>query len=248
MMVPGLLVTVRVTRGRDRTEPSPGGGSLFSVLGSAPFRRTALLFVLAWTSIAALSALVPFYVNHHLRHPSLLDAAFAAIQLGALLCIPGVSWLATRLDKPRAYAVCVASWAIVLVGLALVPAGIGAPALVVAALCGPGVAAAHVLPWAMLPDVVEADRQATGQERAGAFYGAMTFLEKSATAVALWGLGVALQLGGYVEGADVQTEAAVRVVLVAIGPVPAAVLVVAALAAWRRPPLTRAQHRALVAA
>lgn len=246
MMVPGLIVTVVATRGRDRTEPSAAtGGSLWSVFGSRAFRRTAILFVLAWTSIATLSALVPFYVNHHLRHPELLDAAFAAIQVGALVCIPAVTWLAGKLDKPRAYALCVGSWGLVLVGLALVPAGTGLPALIVAALCGPGVAAAHVLPWAMLPDVVEADLRETGHDRAGAFYGAMTFLEKSATAVALWLLGLTLELGGYVEGAYTQTADAVRVVLIGIGPVPAAVLAVAAVIAWRRPPMTRSAHREL---
>jgi len=246
MMLPGLAITVRATRGKDRTEPSaPTEGSMWSVLACAPFRRTALLFVLAWTSIAALSALVPFYVNHHLQQPKLLDAVFAAIQVGALVCIPAVSWLASRLDKPRAYALCVASWAVVLVGLAAVPAGASTLALVVAALCGPSVAAAHVLPWSMLPDVVEADRQATGSDRAGAFYGAMTFLEKSATAVALWGLGMALQFGGYVDGAESQTADAVSVVLLAIGPVPAVILCGAAVFAWRRPPLTREQHRQL---
>ena len=247
VMVPGLLITVFATRGRDPVEPSsPAPPETWSVLRSRPFRRTALLFVLAWTSIATLSALVPFYVNHHLRHPELLDAAFAAIQVSALVTIPLVTLLAARLDKARAYAFCVLAWGLVLLGLAAVPAGTGLPALAVAALCGPGVAAAHVLPWSMLPDVVEADRVETGRDRAGAFYGVMTFVEKSATALALWSVGVALELAGWVEGAEEQTLEAVGAVRLLIGPLPAAVLVLAAVAAWRRPPLSREEHRELV--
>ena len=219
---------------------------MWSVLRNQAFRRTAVLFVLAWTSIATLSALVPFFVNHHLRHPALLDAAFAAIQVSALICIPLVAWMARRWDKARAYAICIASWALVLLGLAAVPAGTGVAALAVAALCGPGVAAAHVLPWSMLPDVVEADQVATGEDRAGAFYGVMTFLEKSATAVALWGVGVGLEVAGWVEGAASQSAGALQALLVMIGPVPAAALALAVLLALLRPPMGRDAHRALV--
>lgn len=248
LMIPGLVVMLRATRGRDLEGPPANAatGSMWSVLSNEAFRRTAVLFVLAWTSIATLSALVPFFVNHHLKHPGLLDAAFAAIQFSALLCIPLVAWLARKLDKARAYAVCIATWAVVLLGLAAVPSGTGVAALVVAALCGPGVAAAHVLPWSMLPDVVEADQVATGQDRAGAFYGVMTFLEKSATAVALWGVGVGLEVSGWVEGADVQPDGALRALLVMIGPVPAVALTVAVVLALLRPPMGREVHRALV--
>jgi GPH family glycoside/pentoside/hexuronide:cation symporter len=242
-----LLIAVWATRGRDKVIETPTTGSMWSVLRVPSFRRTAGLFLAAWSCIAVLSALVPFFVEHVMQHEELLDLTFAAIQLSALLCIPAVSYLARRTEKHVAYAIAVASWAFVLVGLALIPTGTGSPALVVAALVGPGVAAAHVLPWSMLPDVIEADAAQTGQDRAGAFYGVMTFLEKSATAVALWGLGMGLQLAGYVEGAATQDEAARTAIRVMIGPMPAVVLLCAAVAAMVAPPLTRAAHKRLVA-
>ncbi|MCB9780252.1 MAG: MFS transporter [Alphaproteobacteria bacterium] len=248
--LPPLLWTVWATRGRDlpaAAAATTAAESFWSVLRVPAFRRTATLFLCAWSSIAVLSALVPFYVEHVLLHPGLLDAAFAAIQLSALLAIPLVSWLARRFEKHVAYGVAIASWAVVLVGLAAVPTGTGAPALVVAALVGPGVAAAHVLPWSMLPDVIEADAAERGHERAGAFYGAMTFLEKAATAVALWSLGIGLQAAGYVEGAAAQPESARLAIRVLIGPAPAVVLLAAAAFALLAPPLTRAAHGRLVA-
>ena len=102
----------------------------------------------------------------------------------------------------------------------------------------------------MLPDVIEADKVSTGRDRAGAFYGVMTFLEKCTTAVALWVMGVVLQLSGYVASvageAAAQPDTARVAILVLIGPVPGVILLFAAVAAWRWPPMTRAEHAALV--
>ena len=68
--LPPLLITVWTTRGRDPL-PQPGARAqgFFSVLKVPAFRRTAALFVCAWTSIAVLSALVPFYVEHVVQAP-----------------------------------------------------------------------------------------------------------------------------------------------------------------------------------
>ncbi len=249
--LPGLLIMLWATRGLDRQVAATGGsGSTWSVLRNRAFRRTAGLFLAAWSIIATLSAAVPYYVEHHLHHPGLLDAVFAAIQFAALVAVPLVVWLAGRVEKHIAYAVGLGSWSLVLLGLSAVPEGTGWPVLIVAVLAGFGVAAAHVLPWSMLPDVIEADKVSTGRDRAGAFYGVMTFAEKCTTAVALWVMGVVLQLAGYVESvageAAVQPDSARVAILVLLGPVPGVILLLAAVAAWRWPPMTRAEHAALV--
>jgi GPH family glycoside/pentoside/hexuronide:cation symporter len=167
-----------------------------------------------------------------------------------MVSIPAVIWLAGRTEKHVAYAVSVVAWAGVLLGLALVPPEATTWVLVAACLAGPGVAAAHVLPWSMLPDVVEADRVANGHERAGAFYGVMTFLEKIGTALAVNAMLQGLGAAGYVSSTDgetvVQPEAVERAVQLLIGPLPGVVLLVAAAFAWLRPPVTRADHRARV--
>ena len=249
--IPGLLVMLWVTRGKDRavsTGDIEGGflSSTLSVLKNRSFRRVAGLFLAAWSIIAAVSAMVPFYVEHHMHNKGLLDLVFAAIQFAALFAIPLIVMMSRKMEKHLAYSLAVGSWALVLLGLSLVPEGTGWPVLIVAALAGVGVAAAHVLPWSMLPDVIEADKVETGHDRAGAFYGVMTFLEKSATAVALFALGQVLGLAGYVEGAAVQPESARLAILALVGPIPGVILVLAAIAAWKLPPLTRGQHKELL--
>jgi GPH family glycoside/pentoside/hexuronide:cation symporter len=247
VMLPPLFAAVWATAGRDRPVEVENELPMWSVLKNRAFRRVTALFLCAWSSIAALSSLVPFFVEHHLHHPELLDLVFASLQLSALAFVPLVVWVSGRVEKHVAYAVAIGSWGLVLCGLAAIPEGTGYGALAIAALAGPGIAAAHVLPWSMLPDVIETDTAEHGVERAGAFYGVMTFLEKCGTAGALWVLGLALQVAGYAEGAAAQPESARLTILALIGPVPAVVLLCAAAAAIAWPPVTREAHRAVVA-
>lgn len=242
LSVPPLLLVVAATRGRDPCVPPTASPSMWSVLANRPYRRVVAQFCASWTVVSALGSLVPFYVETHLHRPDLLDALFAAIQLSALVFVPVVVVASNRTQKHTAYAVAMVSWALVLLGLALVPAGNATAALVLGCLVGPGVAAAHVLPWAMLPDVVELDRAEGGVERTGQFYGMMTFLEKVVLALTLWIVGLVLQAAGYHEGAAVQPDAARLAILTMLGPVPGLVLLAAAAGAWAWPPLTRAEH------
>lgn len=245
LTIPPLLASLVVTRGRDPSGDLRGSVPMWSVLANRPFRRVVFLFVCAWSSIAVLAALIPFYLEHRLRRPDLEDVMLASIQLSALASIPLVVLLSRRLEKHVAYACAMLAWAVVMVALGALPPGAWQGALGLALLVGPGVAGAHVLPWAMLPDVVEADRAEHGVERPGAFYGVMTFFEKGATAVALQALLIGLQVAGYEPGAATQPDRAVFGIVVLIGPVPAVILGVAAVAALWFPPLTRAQHHAL---
>lgn len=234
-IAPPLWYAAWATRGRDPNGTTGEGPGMWSVLRNAPYRRVVAQFCMSWTVVATLSSIVPFYVEHHLHRKDMLDALFAAIQLSALACIPGVVWLAKRMDKPRAYAIAMASWSAVLLGLALVPEGNAWAAVGMACLVGPGVAAAHVLPWAMLPDVVAADQASTGVDRSGQFYGMMTFIEKVVLAATLWAVGGVLGASGYLEGALQQPESARLAVLALIGPLPGIVLAAAAVNAWRWP-------------
>ena len=244
-----MAVTVFATRGRDKVPdglPAPAPiWSIFSVLKVPEFIRVVILFVVGWSSVSVLSSLVPFYVEHHMQAPGQVDGIFAVIQISALLAIPLASFLARRYEKHVAAAVLLATWGIALVALSAVPSGQVTLSFIIAGMVGPGVAAAHVLPWAILPDVVDVDKRRRGEGRDGAFYGMMTFVEKAVTAGALGLVGVVLELSGYVEGGDVQPESAHLALRVLIGPVPAVVLVAVAFYIWRRPPVTRAQFQEL---
>jgi GPH family glycoside/pentoside/hexuronide:cation symporter len=234
MVAPPILLAAWVTSGRDHADDSSADtGAPWSVLADPAFRRVVVLFLSCWVVIAALAALIPFYVAHLIGDPKAEDVILGVLQISALLTIPLITAATRRFNKWRTYSASVLAWGVVLLAFSAVPDGALTPAIVCAALAGPGVAAAHVLPWSMLPDVIDRDTRAYNRDRSGAYAGMMTFLEQLASAVAVSAMLFGLQLAGYVEGADHQPEAARMAIRVAMGPVPAVVLIVAALLAWR---------------
>jgi GPH family glycoside/pentoside/hexuronide:cation symporter len=89
----------------------------------------------------------------------------------------------------------------------------------------------------------------TGQRREGSYYAFASVFQKLATGAALWAMGQALALTGYLTPASgeplpVQPAEAVQAIRLFMGPVPVVLLVLAILFAWRYP-ISRERHRAL---
>jgi GPH family glycoside/pentoside/hexuronide:cation symporter len=123
-------------------------------------------------------------------------------------------------------------------------------AYVLAAACGLGIATAYVIPWAMIPDVVDHDQLATGERREGSYYAFISFFQKLGTGVAVWAMGQVLSASGYVtpvEGAagaaalPAQPASAVAAIRAFTGPVPAALLALS-IAACLGYPISREVH------
>jgi GPH family glycoside/pentoside/hexuronide:cation symporter len=251
-IVPPLIV-FRVTAGHTSNAPAdqmPAARALLATLRNRPFRMVMGLYLLSWTTASILSAVLVYFANYHLRVPDQANYFVLAAQFSAILFIPLTVLIARRLDKRRAFILGAATWSVVLLGIAgLRPDQVGL-AYVLAALSGLGIATAYVIPWSMLPDIIEHDQAQTGERREGSFYAFASFFQKLATGLALWTMGQALALTGYVTpsaGASLplQPSQVVQAIRIFAGPVPAALLFLSIVFAWRYP-ITREQHRALV--
>ena len=116
---------------------------------------------------------------HWMNMADKLDIILGLVQASALICIPVIVWLSGKFGKQRAYAVGLVWWAAVMLALAFLPPQARTLAYVLAGLAGLGIAAAHVIPWSMVPDVIEADEMETGQRREGAYYGFLVFMHEN---------------------------------------------------------------------
>jgi glycoside/pentoside/hexuronide:cation symporter, GPH family len=172
-----------------------------------------------------------------------IEIVLGMVQASALLFIPVMVWLSRRLGKQASYAVGLSWWAAVMLALAFIPPSARTIAYILGGLAGFGIAAAHVIPFSIVPDVIEIDELETGQRREGAFYGFIVFIQKTGTAFALAFVQWILHLSGYVAGAD-QPASAVWAIRMMIGPLPCVLLVISMLLAWRFP-INRARHAEL---
>ncbi|MBN2393188.1 MAG: MFS transporter [Anaerolineae bacterium] len=250
VIIPPLIV-FSITRERPTDAlpaPLPMREAIRHTLSNRPFRMVMGLYLLSWTTASILAAVLVYFANYYLRIPDQANYLVLAAQGSAIVFIPAVVWLCQRLDKRRAFILGACAWVIVLLGIAALPADQVALAYVLAALAGFGIATAYVVPWAMVPDVVEYDQVRSGQRREGSYYAFASFFQKLATGAALWGMGQALALTGYLTPAagaplPVQPAAAVTAIRIFTGPIPAVLLFLGVLFAWKYP-ITRASHQA----
>jgi Na+/melibiose symporter-like transporter len=85
---------------------------------------------------------------------------------------------------------------------------------------GMGVATLYMVPFSMLPDVVDLDELETGLRREGLYFSAVVFLQKVGIAIALFASGTLLDLTGFVANADNQPGLALWTIRLLIGHCP----------------------------
>jgi GPH family glycoside/pentoside/hexuronide:cation symporter len=127
-----------------------------------------------------------------------------------------------------------------------VPQGARPLAYAVAALAGFGVAAAHVIPAAIDPDVLEVDELMSGRRQEGIYAGATVLVQKLAQAGVLALLPAVLRWSGYIQptAADLvprQPASALSALRLVISVLPAVLLGASIVVAWFYP-ITRRRY------
>lgn len=246
------LVVFAITRERpahELPEPLPVLKALWATLSNRPFLLVMGLYLLSWSAASILAAVLVYFANYYLGVPDQANYFVLVAQGAAILFIPLIVWLARKLDKRRAFILGTATWIVVLLGIFALRPDQVALAYVLAALGGLGIATAYVIPWSMVPDIIEYDQVNTGQRREGSYYAFASLFQKLATGMAIWAMGLALAFTGYItpeSGAPLPTQPseAIQAIRFFMGPVPIILLLLAALFAWFYP-ISRERHRAL---
>lgn len=197
------------------------------------------IFFLSWVAIGIGTSMVTYFVKYWMNIKAMY--VLLAIQLSALISIPFLVKLSGKIGKKLTYMLGISFWAFVQICMMFLQPDQQLASIVLAALAGIGVGAAHVIPWAMIPDCIDAGELQTGERREGAYYGVLTFMEKVGSAIALGGVGLVLGLFGYQGGAAHQTESSIWAIraLMSIGP--AVFLLLSILVAFYYP-LSKARH------
>ncbi|MBM4236684.1 MAG: MFS transporter [Firmicutes bacterium] len=221
--------------------------SIRATLSNKPFWRLIGLYTMSWTTVSVIAAALVYFANYYLRVPDQANYFVLAAQGSALLFVPLWVWASKKLDKSRAFIIGSLSWLVILLSISSLGSHQVGLAYLLAALSGAGIACAYVLPWSMIPDVVEFDQLRTGERREGSYYAFASFFQKMAAGIAIWAMGQALAFANYItpSAADplpLQPVEAVQAIRIFMGPVPAVLLIVAVLFAWRYP-LTREKHQ-----
>lgn len=209
-------------------------------LQNRPFLFVIGIYLFAWLALQITASIIPFYVTFWMGMDNYFVPALLVQGTAILMMLP-CNLISRRIGKKGLFFLGIGVWLIAQLALFFLQPG---QTLALYGLCivaSFGVATAYVVPWAMLPDVIELDELRTGQRREGVFYAFMTLLQKIGLAVGLFLVGLALEWSGFLAEAEVQPESALTAIRAFMGPVPM-VLLILGMVLCIFYPITRAVH------
>lgn len=214
---------------------------------NVPFRYSLLAYVFGWMSVMVAQTLFAYYFMYWVgMGADEISLAQGVIMMSAWLLLPAVLWLTNRLEKKTAYIIAAGSWALIMLATLLIPQNTYYLSYVICGLSGFGIAAIHLVPSAMLPDVIEVDELASGYRQEGVYAGVSVFVGKIGRMVILALLPLMLHYSGYVQPSavsptPVQPDSALQTIRLTIAILPAVLLAASMVAAWFYP-ITRESH------
>ncbi|MCA9921222.1 MAG: MFS transporter, partial [Anaerolineales bacterium] len=163
-IIPPLLVFAITPQYRTHLDADPLSplASFLETVKNHAFQMVMGLYLFSWTTASIMAAVLVFFANYYLLIPEQANYYVLAAQGSAILFIPVVVFMAHRLDKRRTFIINNAVWIVLLLLLFGIRPEQSGLVYVLAGLAGLGIATVYVIPWAMIPDIIEDDQLRTG--------------------------------------------------------------------------------------
>ncbi|XP_019506582.1 PREDICTED: major facilitator superfamily domain-containing protein 2B isoform X4 [Hipposideros armiger] len=190
-----------------------------------PYRKLVISFLFISAAVQMEQSYLVLFCTHASRLQDHVQSLVLTILVSAVLSTPLWEWVLQRFGKRMsAFGIsAMVPFAILLAALPTAPV-----AYVVSFVSGVSIAVSLLLPWSMLPDVVD-DFQMQHQHGPGMetiFYSSYVFFTKLSSASALGISMLSLEFAGYKAGACKQAEEVVVTLKVLIGAMPTCMILI----------------------
>ncbi|MGC1393907.1 MAG: MFS transporter [Coleofasciculaceae cyanobacterium] len=216
-------------------------------LSNFPFLCVVGIYLCSWLGLQLTAAILPYFVINwmHLPDQHFTQTALA-VQGTALTMIFFWSAVTQKVGKKAVYCMGIPLTICALIGLYFLQPHQVELMYTLAVMVGIGLSTAYLIPWSMLPDVLDLDELNTGQRREGLFCALILQFQKIALAIALFLVGKILDWAGFIptisgQSLATQPESAMMAIRLLIGPVPALILFFGLVCAYFYP-ITRDRH------
>ncbi|NEO31100.1 MAG: MFS transporter [Symploca sp. SIO3C6] len=217
------------------------------VFSNRPFLYLIGIYLCSWLAVQLTASILVYFVVSWMGLKN-TDSTLVALGVQGTALVMLFFWriISERVGKKAVYFMGMTLWIIAQAGLFLLQPGQTNLMYVLAVIAGFGVSVAYLIPWSMVPDVIELDELNTGQRREGIFYGFMVLLQKFGLALGLFLVGLALEAAGFIESTageviPTQPDSALLAIRIAIGPLPTLFLIFGLILAYFYP-ITREFH------
>ncbi len=244
VIAPWVLVYAVTFERRDFQRPTET--AFFASLGSLIRHRSYMtlmgLFLLGRIAIDMTSSMFLLYFTYHLGRPEDFQWTMFFLLATVAIAIPGWSAVSRRTDKRTIFLFGAAWWIASMLWIYFAtPEWPRWVIFVGAMIAGVGYAAADLIPWSMLGEVVDEDELSSGERREGLYFGVFTFLRKLGGALGVAGAYAVLDLAGYVGKGQDPADVPVDWIIAFSTLVPAVFVFLAAIVALGYP-LGRERH------
>ncbi|MGB6301404.1 MAG: MFS transporter [Rivularia sp. (in: cyanobacteria)] len=232
----------------EESESIPFKEQIKIVFNNKPFLFVIGIYLFSWLGVQITASVIPYFVLYCMKlNESDVPTVMIGVQGTALLMLFVWGALSKKVGKKAVYFMGMFLWIIAASGLFFLQPGQINLMYFLAVIAGSGVSVAYLVPWSMMPDVIELDELQTGQRREGVFYGFMVLLQKFGLAFGLFLVGIALEASGFQENVPGQTQlpiqpdTALSAIRIAVGPIPIICLIGGLFLTYFYP-ITREMH------
>jgi GPH family glycoside/pentoside/hexuronide:cation symporter len=177
-------------------------GGVRMAFNNRPFILVVLIFLLSWVTVQFVQSNLFAYMRYWFRDESLFTGFVIILQLIAVAFFPVWSWVSTRFGKRYTYFAGAAVMALTLSYTFFLQPGNTFVLYTIAFFAGTGVSMILLIPWSMLPDVIEWNELQTGQRHEGVFYSLFVFAQQIGLGLALATSTGILGAVGYISPVD----------------------------------------------
>lgn len=241
-------VRERGTAGRPNADEGPGFlEGLKVAFSNRAFILVTGIYLFSWLTIQFVQNNLFIYARDWIGiEARQFGFLLLAIQVSSFIWVLIWARVSERIGKKNVYYVGGTIFLGVLLALFFVQPGQIALVFVLGVVAGAGLGVGYLIPWSMLPDVIELDELQTGQRREGVFYGFFVLLQKFGLSLGLFISGWVLDLAGYIKAVPgqpdpVQPDNVLLALRVLVGPAGAAILLLSFVFVYLYP-ITKARH------
>ncbi|XP_075968958.1 sodium-dependent lysophosphatidylcholine symporter 1-B [Anarhichas minor] len=221
---------------RPRSEPMGFFQGIKLVMGHGPYAKLVMVFLFTSLGFMLLEGNFALFCSSTLGFRNDFQNILLVIMLSATLAIPFWQWFLTRFGKKTA--VCAGSLSVIPFMILVVCMKSNLiVTYIVSFAAGVGVAAAFLLPWSMLPDVVDdfkvQNPDSTGHE--ALFYSFYVFFTKFASGVSLGISTLSLDFAGYISRGCSQPEEVDITLKVLVSAAPIALILIGLIILYSYP-------------
>ncbi len=196
-------------------------GDLWATLRIRAFRLHLGMYLGGYISQDIFNAVFTYFVVFALSSTVVVASnLLGAMAFAQLVAVAAFIPMCLRFHPAPSYRIAVSLFAAGVLGFLLLyrwtPVNLMLWIFVPVIVAGLGRGGLNYIPWNIYNYMADVDEIVTGRRREGAFAGVMTFVRKTTQAVAVMGVGLILQAGGFVSGSTTQTPSAIITILIVL--------------------------------